>query len=405
MKEAVVNATKISVREERTQSSVQLGTLARNDVVIVLDAALDQDYAMIIWKTGYAYSDSGKYIRLIGSASEPPAPNAVVTANTISVREGRGVSFPRLGYYYRGDQITVRDSKLDQEYAKCIWQIGYAYSASGKHLVFKDSGPEIPAGSNAVVTADTISVRSARSAGSTKLGEYHSGDKITVLDPALDREYAMVSWKGGKAYAYSLNGKYIRFLTDSGTVPAKIKSVTDIAKSCVGGKYILGAQGTRITEKYVRARKKAHPSYFTGGRFEYLLAIGKKCDAAGVWKFPDDYAWDCSGLWWYSANKAGVYGKSIDSTAHGFYHNYCMPIEKAALRTGDAVFYYSSSSGRITHMAVVGEGGVVYEAMSGYTGVVQDSSVGDRTAPKIVGSGNLTRSAWNRFGRPEIFDN
>jgi cell wall-associated NlpC family hydrolase len=402
MKEAVVNATKISVRESRAQSAKQLGTLSKNDTVIVLDTALDQDYAMIIWKTGYAYSESGKYIRLTGSA-EPPEANAVVTANTISVREGRGVSHTRLGYYHKNDEIAVLDAKLDKEYAKCIWQIGYAYSAKGKYLVFKDSEPEIPTEPNAIVTANTISVRKARSAGSTKLGEYHNGDKIIVLDSALDREYAMVSWEGGTAYAYSLNGKYIRFLTDSNTVSAKVKSVTDIAKSCVGGKYILGGQGTRITEKYVRARQEAHPSYFTGGRFEYLLAIGKKCDAAGAWKFPDDYAWDCSGLWWYSANKAGVYGKSTDSTAHGFYHNYCTPIEKADLQPGDAVFY-QNSSGKITHMAVVGEGGVVYEAMSGYTGVVLGSSVSDRTAPKIVGSGNLTRNAWNKFGRPEIFE-
>ncbi len=401
MKEAVVNATKISVRAKRASSAKQLGTLSRNDTVVVLDAALNQNYAMIIWKTGYAYSDSGKYIQLSDGA--PPASNAIVTADTISVRAGRGPGYSRLGYYHKNDEIVVLDAKLDQEYAKCIWQIGYAYSAKGKYLTFKYAEPEVPDVPNAVVTASTISVRAARSAGSTKLGEYHNGDKITVRDPALDREYAAVSWKGGTAYAYSLNGKYIRFLVDPVAVSAKVKSVTDIAKSCVGGKYIIGAQGTRITEKYVRARKESHPSYFTGGRFEYLLAIGKRCDAAGAWKFPDDYAWDCSGLWWYSANKAGVYGKSSDSTAHGFHHSYCKPVEKAGLKAGDAVFY-QNSSGRITHMGVVGEGGVVYEAMSGYTGVVMGSSVSDRTAPKIVGSGNLTRSAWNKFGRPEIFD-
>jgi hypothetical protein len=65
--------------------------------------------------------------------------------------------------------------------------------------------------------------------------------------------------------------------------------------------------------------------------------------------------------------------------------------------------FCQNSSGKITHMGIVGEGGVVYEAMSGYTGVVMGSSVNDRTAPKIVGSGNLRRSAWNRFGRPKIF--
>lgn len=402
MKEAVVNASKISVRAGRKQSDALLGTLSNNDIITVLDEALDQDYAMIIWKAGYAYSESGKYIDMLDDPSGAPDPNAVVTANTISVREGRGANYNRLGYYHRNDRIVVLDAALDQEYAKCIWKIGYAYSAKGQHLRFKDTEPEIPAAPNAVVTANAISVRAARSAGSAKLGELKNGNSITVLDSALDREYAMIVWNGSKAYAYSVYGKYIRFLTDTGTVPDKVKAVTDIAATCVGGKYIIGAQGTRITESYVRARQQSNPSYFTSGRFEYLLSIGKKCDAAGVWKFPDEYAWDCSGLWWYSANKAGVYGKSLDSTAHSFYHTYCTPIEKTALRAGDAVFY-QNSSGKITHMGVVGVGGVVYEAMSGYTGVVLGSSVNDRTAPKIVGSGNLTRSAWNRFGRPKIF--
>lgn len=402
MKEAVVNASTISVRAGRSQSDTQLGTLSNNDVVTVLDDALDQDYAMIIWKTGYAYSDSGKYIRMMDDPPEPPEPNAVVTADTISVRDGRGVNHTRIGYYHRNDRIVVLDAELDKEYARCIWKIGYAYSAKGQYLRFKDAEPETPATPNAVVTANAISVRGARSAGSAKLGELKNGNNITVLDSALDREYAMIVWNGGKAYAYSAYGKYIRFLTNTGTVPDKVKAVIDIAATCVGGKYIIGAQGTRITESYVRSRKQSNPSYFTGGRFEYLLAIGKRCDAANAWKFPDDYAWDCSGLWWYSANKAGIYGKNLDSTAHSFYHTYCTPIEKTALRAGDAVFH-SDSSGRISHMGVVGEGGVVYEAMSGYTGVVLGSSVNDRTAPKIVGSGNLTRSAWNRFGRPKIF--
>ncbi len=513
MKEAVVNANKISVRAKRTHDSTQLGTFSRDDVVTVLDNALDQDYAMVIWKVGYAYSQTGKYIRMVSSEAEPPKTNAVVTANLISVREGRGFINTRLGYYHKDDEIIVLDPALDQTYAKVIWQIGYAYSAKGKYLRFQDAvpetsaepetptgpetpnepetpnvpetptapenpnAPETPTEPNAVVTAGRISVREARTVNSTKLGELTNGDKvivldetldqdyaqivwnngtgyayslkgryiqflvnnepeapapnaivtagvisvreartsdsaklgelksgakITVLDDALDQNYAQIVWNGGTGYAYSAEGKYIRFLTTAGEIADLIKSVLDVAKTCVGGKYMLGGQGTRITEAYVRARQKAKPSYYTNGRFEFLLALGEKCDAANTWHFPEDFAWDCSGLWWYSANKAGVYGKSLDSTAHTFYHTYCTPITKAELKAGDAVFY-ENSSGKITHMAVVGEGGVVYEAMSGYTGVVKGDSVDDRTAPKIVGSGNLTRSAWNKFGRPKIF--
>ena len=58
-------------------------------------------------------------------------------------------------------------------------------------------------------------------------------------------------------------------------------------------------------------------------------------------------------------------------------------------------------------MAVVGEKGVVYEAMSGYTGVVIGDSVNDRSAPYLPGTHKagqmLKRSAWTHFGRPKVF--
>lgn len=480
MREAIVTANKVSVRKGRGQSFSQLGTYEKNDRIIVLDPALSEDYAMVMWKTGYAYSNNGQNIRFIDPQAPDlmgDTPNAKVTANVVVVREGRGSDFPELGEYKQGDSITVLDSALGQEYAEVVWAAGYAYSSGGKYIRFVS---DVPDGSNAIVTANRISVRAGRGLNYAKLGEFVKDNEIVVLDDTLNYDYVHVAWNGGDGYAYCDFGKYIRFTVEeqggdtccrdmepNAVVTANVISVRegrgvnykklgefkkgnrivvgdetldyeyamvkwedrrayaycdygmyirftdkplsdcitktlDIARTCVGGKYILGAQGTKITESYVRKRQKAQPEYFTGGRFEFLLNIGKRCDASGTWKFPGDYAWDCSGLWWYSANKAGIYGKNLDTTANTFYHSYCVPVKKADLRPGDAVFY-KNSSGKVTHMAFIGEGGVVYEAMSGYTGVVKNSSVDDRTAPKIVGSGNLKKSAWNTFGRPKIF--
>ena len=51
--------------------------------------------------------------------------------------------------------------------------------------------------------------------------------------------------------------------------------------------------------------------------------------------------------------------------------------------------------------------GEVYEAMSGYTGIVIGDSVDDRKAPYLPGTHKygqlLTRSAWTHFGRPKVF--
>ncbi len=400
---AKVAINSVVVREGRGANFNALGEYAIGNSITVLDSALNQEYAEVVWKAGYAYSIKGQYIQF--TSDIPSEPNAIVTANRISVRSGRGVNYSKLGEFVKGNEITVLDDTLNYDYAHVVWKgaDGYAYSDFGKYIQFtieQQLDNEIDLEPNAVVTANVISVREGRGVNYKKLGEFKKGDKIVVVDQTLDYEYVLVQWEGKAGYAYCDYGAYIRF-TDKAPGDA-ITNMLNIAKTCVGGKYILGGQGTKITESYVRKRNSAHPEYFTNGRFEYLLSIGKRCDASGSWKFPDDYAWDCSGLWWYCANKAGIYGKQLDSTANTFYHSYCKPIEKSELRPGDAVFL-QNSSGRVTHMAFVGEGGVVYEAMSGYTGVVKDDSVNDRTAPKIVGSGNLKRSAWNRFGRPKIF--
>lgn len=324
---------------------------------------------------------------------------AVVTANIISVRADRGLEYEKIGEYVKGDRIIVLDEKLDETYAKVLWQVGYAFSDSGKYIEFTE--PEIPLVPNSIVTANRISVRTGRGVDYDKLGEYKNGDKIIVLDDTLSYEYSHVVWKDSEGYAYCDYGKYIRFLNIN--IPDAIKKTLDIISTCVGGQYIYGGQGHKITEQYVKERKKAHPEYFTNGRYEYLLAIGKSCDETGVWEHPHDYAWDCSGLWWDSTNKSGIYGGYKDTTAHTFYTNYCTPINKADLIAGDGVFY-KNSAGRVSHMGIVGEGGRVYEAMSGYTGVVLLDNVDIRSADRVVGSGTYTRNAWNLFGRPKIFE-
>lgn len=401
MKEAIVTANTISVRAGRGRSYTKLGEYNRNDRIIVLDDTLDEEYAQVLWITGFAYSNYGEYIQFLESqlpTENTTQPNAIVTGNTISVRTGRDISYSKLGAYQKNDEIVVLDEQLDEEYAKVLWMIGFAYSSQGQYIKFVESpGGDNP---NAIVTANVISVRTGRDISYSKLGEYVNADKIVVLDDTLDYKYVHVVWKDTDGYAYCKYGKYIRMLNDD--VEDDVKRTIDIVKSCVGGKYIFGAQGTKITEAYVKKQAKKHPAYFTGGRYEYLLKIGKECDKSGVWDFPDDYAWDCSGLWWYSANKSGIYGRYIDTTANTFYKSYCTPIKKSQLITGDGVFY-KNSSGRITHMAVVGENGVVHEAMSGYVGVITGSSVNDRTADKIVGSGTYTKKPWNVFGRPKIF--
>ena len=114
MKDAIVTADVISIRTGRGQDFPQLGTYKKDDRIIVLDSALDQDYAMVLWQAGYAYSNKVQYISFYDPQSPDlsgSVPNANVTANSIVVREGRGSGFAALGEYPLGSCITVLDQR------------------------------------------------------------------------------------------------------------------------------------------------------------------------------------------------------------------------------------------------------------------------------------------------------
>ena len=62
----------------------------------------------------------------------------------------------------------------------------------------------------AVVSADTVDVRTGRSRFFSRLGLFLKGDVVTVLDDGLNTEYVMAIWKTG--YAYSAKGTYINLI-------------------------------------------------------------------------------------------------------------------------------------------------------------------------------------------------
>lgn len=245
---------------------------------------------------------------------------------------------------------------------------------------------------------------------------FTQGQTLQVVSGLRDKYAYVKTQRDGKTYmgfAYSNGGANIRIIgsvSGDDAIDAKIKATLEIIQSCIGGWYVLGGQGTKMTTSWLNYRISKTPDYFTGGRKEAMLAAAAKCEAENHWNFPEDFAWDCSGLWWYAADKLDLFGESVkDSNAHYTYHSYCNPITKSELRAGDCCFY-ENGSGRITHMAIVGWDSDdadsfpdVYEAMSGYVGVVQDNSIDDRVADKRIGTGTYKSSIWNRFGRPKCF--
>ena len=181
-----------------------------------------------------------------------------------------------------------------------------------------------------------------------------------------------------------------------------VKETLAFLDTCVGGKYIFGGQGNRITHEYIQTANERYPEYLTAGRLAFFNDIADNCVQNG-WHFPEDYAWDCSGLWWYCANELNLYGEYTDRTAHDTFNEFCSPITKEELRPGDLVFYENDTE-RITHMAIVGQKGYIYEAVSGFVGVVKKRTIDKRLYNDIVRGGVISCPVWNVFGRPKIFE-
>ena len=182
-----------------------------------------------------------------------------------------------------------------------------------------------------------------------------------------------------------------------------VAQLLELLDKCVGGHYIFAGQGTQITRQFIDTMNERYPDYFSDGRLEYFYAIADDAEQNGR-AFPEGYAWDCSGLWWYAASDVlNLYGEPIDRTAHDTYHDFCSPITKDDLQPGDIVFY-EGPDGRISHMGIMGRHGYIYEAVSGFCGVVLKRTIDKRVYDNIVNDGVYIGSNWNRFGRPKIFE-
>ena len=179
---------------------------------------------------------------------------------------------------------------------------------------------------------------------------------------------------------------------------AQVVEVLAYLDSCVGGQYVFSGQGDVITLRFLNRVYDNYPYYFSDGRWDYFTDI-----AAAETQFPESYAWDCSGLWWDCANALALYDTYTDRTASDTYYDYCTPITKDDLQPGDLVFL-EDDEGHIMHMGIVGQKGYIYEAASGFVGVVKKRTIDKRIYNDIVRGGVLEYENWNVFGRPKIFE-
>ena len=184
-----------------------------------------------------------------------------------------------------------------------------------------------------------------------------------------------------------------------------VNKILTFMEGSVGGNYLFGGQGHVVTRDFVFEVNDMYPQYMNGGRLEYFLNIADSVDEENprmLPEYPYDYAWDCSGLWWDCCNTLNLFDEYTDRTANQTYDDFCTPIAKEDLEPGDLVFY-RNPEGRITHMGIMGTDGYIYEAASGFVGVVKQHTLDIRIYRDVVRGGYIISPTWNEYARPIMF--
>ena len=213
----------------------------------------------------------------------------------------------------------------------------------------------------------------------------HSPDKI---------DEAKIEYEKMQAY-------YDKKYANEPEPPKPISNLLALLETCVGGQYVIGGQGDRLTYQFLKDKYSERPGAFSEEQLEYLTKIAYDAEKAGG-RFPYHYAWDCSGLWWWGCNELSLYPKTTDGTAYITYFSYCTPISKDDLRPGDLVFYQNKDN-FIMHMGIVGRKGYIFESVGVFGGVVKRRTLDERVYEDKANGGSITRPSWNVFGRPNIF--
>jgi L,D-peptidoglycan transpeptidase YkuD (ErfK/YbiS/YcfS/YnhG family) len=185
-----VTATKLNVRSGAGTNYGIIGSVVKDQMLSVVSKSGSWYKINYNGRTGYVSSD---YVQVSGTTT-PPAESTTytVTASTLNVRSGAGISYAAIGSVTKGQKLSVV-SKSGSWY-KINYNGRTGYVSSDYVQVSRTTTP--PAESTTyTVTASTLNVRSGAGTSYAAIGSVTKGQKLSVVS------------KSGSWYKINYNGR------------------------------------------------------------------------------------------------------------------------------------------------------------------------------------------------------
>ncbi len=222
-KQATVNADVLNVRSGKGTNTAVLGTVRSGDIVTVLDDS-DASWVQIRTAGGLTGYVAREYLNGLESTETPEAPQekqAMVNADVLNVRSGKGTNTAVLGTVRSGDIVTVLDDS-DASWVQIRTAGGLTGYVAREYLTLEQQENGGTKAQYAQVTADILNVRSGAGTGFAKIGSIVYGELVEVLEESGNGWVKIKTPAGLVGYAY---GEYLEQVSENGvtrsvTIPA-----------------------------------------------------------------------------------------------------------------------------------------------------------------------------------------
>lgn len=203
----VYNTSSLNIRNGAGTKYTKIGSASKGQVLEVI--SISNGWAKINYKNGIGYCSASYLKKVETSTSTPSTKQMIVKVDDLSVRNGAGTNYTKLGSLNKGDKVTVV-SELSNGWVKIEFNNGYGYvsNVKGAYLELASSSdtpstPETstPEGSTAqyFATAD-INLRKTAS---------WSGEIITVIKKGVNVEVVSINNNNWAKVNYNGNVGYV----------------------------------------------------------------------------------------------------------------------------------------------------------------------------------------------------